>query len=302
MAYYVFLAREDSYASGTATGTTYVKALEEGLKEAVEYWDEETIAHRSMEASYVTKKHAEGPTTWVPTPDNIDLFLLAALGTSTTDGTAGTTTYTDIDTGDTPSMKIGVGRRTSNQATYSGMRVNKWELNHDVGKPLLATWDWLGKEESSTGDSLASPSFAGLTRYSSVDTITIGGASVNIAAFTISGDNGVDLDDDHTITSTTPPGATTQGLVIEGDFTLTAPNGTLYSKYRNGTSTTLYYEATGKTANGTSKTLKISLQDVYIQAADPGNMKARDKNKAEYKFRAAYTTGSSATITITRET
>jgi len=294
---YLGVGLETNYGSA-ASISDYIKIIEEDINEINDYYEHETVAYRALDAAYVTKRHVEGGFSFLPRRNNCHKILYAALGSYT----EGSTEYTYQDGTSLPSLTIAVGRPTSGEAKYTGCKINKLEINAEAGNPLVFSVDVLGKEEYATGGSLATPTYTTDQVYLLTNgSVEVGGVSKNVKAISITLDNAVDVDNDIVVGSLSPVTLKAQGLKIEGDFTLTDPDSTIYSKYRSGDSASLKLTCYGKTANGTAKKLIIEIPKAYFVKGSEGPLSKRERNEAEYSFRAAYSTNDGYTIKITRE-
>lgn len=123
-----------------------------------------------------------------------------AVGSSTTTSTGGTAPFTHtITPGDLTDdhVTFQVGRPdtggTVDAFTYSGCKCSSWELAAKAGELVTASFSVVGKDEA-TNTALASATFTNGVDMSFTyinGSITIGGSSVNVKEFTLSGDNGL---------------------------------------------------------------------------------------------------------------
>ena len=174
------------------------------------------------------------------------LLWAHAFGSTATTGTGPFThTYSPGDM-QTQSLTIQIGRPAVISAvvhpfSYTGCKINSWEISASAGEIATVTFDILGRDET-TAQTLAAATYpaAAVPMTFVHGALTIGGTAVAVNSITVSGNN--NLRDDRYFIN----GSALRSLPIEGgkrEYTFDAEaeflDLTLYNRYVNGTEAAL---------------------------------------------------------------
>jgi hypothetical protein len=172
--------------------------------------------------------------------------MMGGVATAQPDAGGNPTVYKHTFTpGDLPtSMTVQMGRpdvgATVRPFTYHGCCVNDWEISCSAGEIAKLKLSLIGEDEDNS-TALATASYpTGLTLLTFVQgTLTIGGSSVDVKDFTLSGSNG--LADDRYFFGSALRKRPLEAAVREytGDITSEFASLTDYNRFINGTEATL---------------------------------------------------------------
>lgn len=177
------------------TVTKFVPFLSEAIKNNITYLDSQTLsARRTRRATKAGTKGIEGPLNLEAGNTTFATLLRHMMGTIATTG-AGPYTHTASPgslTGQAMSMQVGRPDLSTVQPfSYSGVKVNTWELSASEGEIAHLTLNLLGMTETTaTGLATASYDSTWAPFVFTEGSVSIGGSgNTNVKSFTLTGDN-----------------------------------------------------------------------------------------------------------------
>lgn len=184
------------------------------------------------------------------------LLMKHALGANVTAG-AGPYTHTA-----TPGSLTGLGLTvqigkpdtggTVRPFTYAGCKIASWELSGSAGELAQATFSFVGKSEA-TATALATASYASgiapMALTNSSAAVSIAGSGVNCKAWSLSGDNGLNVDRRFIGSQMISEPLEETKRTYEGTVELEFESLTQYARFTGGTETALVITLVSGTAS-----------------------------------------------------
>lgn len=257
-------AAEATYGTGV-TVTRFLPAISETLKKDITPTESagQFAGQKVLRSTQWTQGNATvgGDIQHELYTQSMGLLLRAAFGTVTTTGAGPSYTHVFSPADRTVSFTTQVGVPTTYGSviphTYTGCKIQSWELGVSAGE--IVTWGMtvIAQEESS-GTAIATPSYAtNLTPWHAKSaTFTMGTVTVPVKSFTLSA--GINLTDDRRFLGSTIIAEPLQGALEEYTGTIdiewgnpTSQGTLLYQRFLQGTESALVCNLTAGTLAGT---------------------------------------------------
>lgn len=205
------------------------------------------------------------------------------------------------------SLTVQVGRPdvsgTVQPFTYTGMKIDQWELSNDIDGILKLKCTFDGQAET-TATSLASASYAASDElfYFTEGTISIGGSSYDVSKFSLTGNNQLAKDRFFIRSNATKKEQVPAGLVdLAGSLESEFIDLSAYTRFVNGTTAAFTGVWTGSLIEGAlNYSVTVTLPLVRFDGTTP-NIADMGITKLTLPFKVVYD-GSTAPITIGYQT
>lgn len=291
---------KESTAGTFETPTHFLEFTDESIKLNIEQVTSNGIraGRRTKHAIVAGSQVVEGSSTHELTTETTGGLLELCFGGVATTGASDPYTHT-FTPGDLATATVQVGTPgtggTVHPRSYTGMKVQSWELTVDPATNFaILTIDWVGEAET-TGESLATASYATFTRVTFKHaTFSLASSEVCVDSITLRGDNNLDVN--NKVCSTNPgyPTISESGMrTYSGTATADFADLTQYNRYKNATEVAFSLEL----AVSANDDLTIT-GNVHFTGETP-NVSGAEVLKQPIPFEFVHATSDSSAITAT---